>query len=167
MASTREIAGLDEEQRVLAGQVLSSEAAHVARAGPKADQPALPGLASARGGDVELDAAIKGELRGQPRLGFAAGRVPAGGAAARRAWRRSRWRLPQALATAHAALAALPPPPAKPLNAAFEGSTSARPRPRRLDVAFLEPAPLADARSRVPAARLRKPPAPIRCRARS
>ncbi len=154
-----EIAALDEEQRVLAGQVLSSEAAHVARAGPKADQPALPGLASRAGGDVELDAAIKGALRGRPGLGFAAEAfqpaVPQLVAIAPESLA-----IPQALATAHAALAALPPPPAKPLNAVLKGDVGTA-EAGRLDVAFLEPAPLADVPSRVPAARLRKPPAPI------
>jgi septal ring factor EnvC (AmiA/AmiB activator) len=152
-----EVARLDVEQQALAGRLLSSEAAHVARAGPKADQPALPEPAS-RGGDLTLDAAVKGELRGERRLAFTAEAFqPASPQLIATAPKSLD--LPQALAATRAGLATLPPP-AKPLDASLKGALGAG-EAQRLDIVFLEPAPLADARSRVPPARLRRSQAPI------
>lgn len=152
-----EVARLDAEQQALAGRLLSSEAAHVARAGPKADQPALPEPVS-RGGDLTLDAAVKGELRSERRLAFTAEAFqPASPQLIATA--PESLDLPQALAAARAGLATLPPP-AKPLDALLKGALGAG-EAQRLDIVFLEPAPLADARSRVPPARLRRSEAPI------
>ena len=152
-----EVARLDAEQQALAGRLLSSEAAHVARAGPKADQPALPEPVS-RGGDLTLDAAVKGELRSERRLAFTAEAFqPASPQLIATA--PESLDLPQALAATRAGLPTLPPP-TKPLDASLKGALGAG-EAQRLDIVFLEPAPLADARSRVPPARLRRSEAPI------
>jgi murein hydrolase activator len=153
-----EVARLDAEQQALAGRLLSSEAAHVARAGPKADQPALPESVS-RGGDVTLDAAVKGELRSEGRLAFTAEAFQPASPQLIATAPESLDR-PQALAAAGAAGLATLPPPAKPLDASLKGALGAG-EAQRLDIVFLEPAPLADARSRVPPARLRRSEAPI------
>jgi murein DD-endopeptidase MepM/ murein hydrolase activator NlpD len=108
-----------------------------------------------RGGDVTLDAAVKGELRSEGRLAFTAEAFqPASPQLIATA--PESLDLPQALAAARAGL----PPPAKPLDASVKGALGAG-EAQRLDIVFLEPAPLADARSRVPPARLRRSQAPI------
>ena len=114
----------------------------------------MPGdRASRRPATSRSNAAVKGSLRERPRLASPRVGVPAGLVAAGRASRSESLAAPPALATAHAELAALPPPPAKPLDALAEGRLTAvgmaRTAATPLDVVFLEPAPLADVGSRV------------------
>ena len=113
-----EVRALSGEQQRLARRVLNSEAAQVARAGPKADQPALPDSRSA--GDGALDAAVRGQLTERPQLAFAAHAV-------QRATSQLVAAVPETMAAAppdavaFAAFPALAPPPAKPLDAALKG----------------------------------------------
>jgi septal ring factor EnvC (AmiA/AmiB activator) len=162
-AQVGELSG--EEQR-LAQIVLSNEIAHAVRAGPGPDQPALRAdLSVPPAADLKADAAVKGALAGASGLGFGAHAIqrsspqlvaaaPAPNSAA------------QPALSAHADLAALLPPPAKPVGAALRGelttaaygsADSATP----LDVVFLDPAPLADVGSQVPVAQLPRPATPI------
>ncbi len=163
---SRQVQALSSEQQRLAQTVLSREVAHAVRAGPGPDQPALRADLPVRPtGDVAPDAAVRGALAEPSRLAFGVQAIQPS--------------LPQLIATAppslavtrpgltaHAELAALPPPPAKPVGAsplgeltasAYRDADSATP----LDVVFLEPAPLADVGSQVPIARLPRPQAPI------
>jgi septal ring factor EnvC (AmiA/AmiB activator) len=164
-----EVHDLSQEQQQLAAQLLRSEAARLADAGPKADQPALPDPVARSAGDVILSAAVKGRLPEQPQLAsFAVHAVqPASSQRVLLA--------PDVLAasppdaTVHAELAALLPPPEKPLDAvlkggledALPGMDAGLPGWTALDVVFLEPEPLADIRSRVAPARLPAPQAPL------
>jgi septal ring factor EnvC (AmiA/AmiB activator) len=160
-----EVARLDDQQRALSQHLLTEDAAHVARAGQRADQPALPALVLV--GEVLADATVRGELSARPRIGGAAhARQPAA---------------PQLIAlaaeslvpspspaTARAELPARLPPPAKPFDASPKGALAAAPArlgdypgASALDVVFLEPAPLADIGSRVAPARLRRALPPL------
>lgn len=149
-----EVARLDAEQRALSRQLLTSEAAHVARAGPRADEPALSGAAPRSAlGALLVDATVKGELRS--RVGFAAAaRQPV--APQLVALAPESLDLPHALTSAQVAMPALPPPPAKPLDVARTGDLVAAPAAlgdaplaTALDVVFREPASLAHAGSSI------------------
>ncbi len=157
---------LSSEQRRLAQTVLSSEVAHVVRAGPKPDQPALRAdLPMRPTGNIEPDAAVQGALAEPSRLAFGVHAVQPSSPQLVAVASPSP-ALTQPELSAHAELAALLPPPAKPAGAglqggltaaAYRGAGGATP----LDVVFLEPAPLADVGSQVPVARLPRPSAPI------
>lgn len=161
-----ELDGLGSEQQRLAQTVLSREVAHVVRAGPKPDQPALRADLPVRpAGDVVPDAAVRGSLAEPSRLAFGVHAVqpslPQLVAAARQSLALTRPEL-----TARAELAALPPPPGKPVGAALQAKVTATAyrasdEATPLDVVFLAPAPLADVGSQVPVARLPRPQAPI------
>jgi len=161
-----EVARLDAEQRALSRQLLTREAAHVARAGPRADEPALSGSAP-RSAVAELlvDAKVKGELRS--RVGFAAAaRQPV--APQLVALAPESLALPHALTSAQVAMPALPPPPAKPLDVArtsdLVAATAAfgdAPLATALDVVFREPAPLAHGGPSISPDRLQPAPRPL------
>jgi murein DD-endopeptidase MepM/ murein hydrolase activator NlpD len=162
---TAQVQELSLEQQRLAEAVLSNEVAHEVRAGPGPDQPALGADVAVRAaGDVEPDATVKGSLAEPSGLGFGVQAIqpnsPQLMAAAPPAGSSTGPGL-----TAHAALAALPPP-AKPIDAARQGVLSAAAYRSAdgatpLDAVFLDPAPLADVGSQVPVARLPRPPAPL------
>jgi septal ring factor EnvC (AmiA/AmiB activator) len=157
---------LSSEQQRLAQTVLSNEVAYAVRAGPRPDQPALRADGPMRPtGDIRPDATVKGALPEASQLAFSVHAVQPSSPQLMAA-------APQAVAstqpalTAHAELAALPPPPAKPVGAARRGELTAAAYGSAdgatpLDVVFLDPAPLADVGSQVPVARLPRPPAPI------
>jgi septal ring factor EnvC (AmiA/AmiB activator) len=161
-----EVARLDAEQRALSRQLLTREAAHVARAGPRADEPALSGSAP-RSAVAELlvDATVKGELRS--RVGFAAAaRQPV--APQLVALAPESLALPHALTSAQVTMPALPPPPAKPLDVArtsdLVAATAAfgdAPLATALDVVFREPAPLAHGGPSISPDRLQPAPRPL------
>ena len=163
---SQQVQALSSEQQRLAQTVLSREVAHAVRAGPRPDQPALRAdLPMRPASNVAPDAAVRGTLAEPSRLAF-------GVQAIQPSLPRLVATAPPSLAltrpglTAHAELAALPPPPAKPVGAATRGELSASAyrdadSATPLDVVFLEPAPLADVGSQVPVARLPRPQAPI------
>ena len=157
---------LSSEQQRLAQTVLSSEVAHVVRAGPKPDQPALRAdLPMQPTGDIQAGCGGAGLAGRALSIGLRRACDPAELAAARGVGAPSLVLTRPAL-TAHAELAALPPPPAKPVGAALQGELTAAAYggadgATPLDVVFLEPAPLADVGSQVPVARLPRPQAPI------
>jgi septal ring factor EnvC (AmiA/AmiB activator) len=170
-----EVAGLATEQRALSRQLLTNEAAHVAHAGPRADEPALSGSAlQAALGESAVDAAVKGELRSG--AGFAAAaRQPV--APQLVAMAPEALDLPHALTGAQLVVPALPPPPAKPLDVARPGDLIAAPAAlgnepvatalgdeplaTALDVVFRESTPRAQRGSRVAAARLQPVQPPL------
>lgn len=160
-----EMAWLEDDQRVLSQRLLTTEAAHVARAGPRADEPALPGpLVQPEVSDVMVGAAVKGQLPARFGAGFAANaRQPATPQLIAVAAGR-----PPSLTTVRLDLPAMSPPPAKPFDVALKGDVRAAARPlgddpggTALDMVFLEPAPLADVGSRVATARLRRAQPPL------
>ncbi len=157
---------LSSEQQRLAQTVLSSEVARVVRAGPKPDQPALRAdLPMQATGDIRPDAAVQGSLSEPSRLAFGVHVVQPSSPQLVASAPQSLV-LTQPALTAHAELAALPPPPAKPVGAALQGKLTAAAYGSAdgatpLDVVFLDPAPLADVGSQVPVARLPRRPAPI------
>jgi murein hydrolase activator len=157
---------LGSEQQRLAQTVLSNEVAHVVRAGPKPDQPALRAdLPMPPNGDIGPDAAVQGSLAEPSRLAFGVHAVQPSSPQLVAAAPQS-LALTQPALTAHADLAALPPPPAKPLGATLQGELRAATYGSAdgatpLDVVFLDPAPLADVGSQVAVARLPRRPAPI------
>ena len=164
-AVTTEVAWLDAEQQALSQRLLTNEAADRARAGPRADQPALSGAAAlAVVGGMVLDATVKGELWTRPRVGFAAAaRQPV--APQLVALAPEARHLPHSLAIARTAL---PPPPAKPLDVSRPGdlvtaatTLGADPLVTALDVVFREPAALANVGSRVAPARLQRAQPPL------
>lgn len=161
-----EVARLDHEQRFLSQQVLTVEAAHDARIGQRADQPALLDAGRAAASGI-FAAAVKGQLPSPPRASLEAdARQPVtSGVLAAAAGSMD---LPHALATARLDLPAMSPPPAKPIDVALKGDVAPAagwpgdyPGVTPLDVVFLEPAPLADVGSRVAAARLRRAQPPL------
>jgi septal ring factor EnvC (AmiA/AmiB activator) len=163
---TTQIRELSSEQSRLAATVENSEAAHAVRAGPRADQPALrTDLPMRPLGGSTPGAIVRGSLAEPTQLAFGV-----------RALQPSSPRLvaaapePEPSAgppmAAHGDLAALLPPPAKPVNAALRGElttaaygSAAGATP--VDVAFLDPAPLAGVGSQVPVARLPRQAPPI------
>ena len=160
-----EVARLDAEQRALSRQLLTSEAAHVAHAGPRADEPALSGSAPRSAvGELLVDATVKGELRSRVGLAAAAHQPAAPQLAAMAP---ESLDLPLALTSAQLAMPALPPPPAKPLDFAPAGEMVAAPAAlgdeplaTALDVVF-QPAPLAHGGSSVTPDRLQHAQPPL------
>lgn len=168
-----EVAALDAEQRVLSQHLLTNESAHVARAGPRAHEPALSGSAPQPAvGGLVVHATVKGALRS--RVGFAAAaRQPVAPQLVGMA--PESLDLPHALTTAQVVMPALPPPPAKPLDGARWGDDVARlgdlvAAPAALgdeavvtalDVVFREPAALSNGGARVAPARLQHAPPPL------
>ncbi len=156
---------LSAEQRRLAQTVLSNQIAHAVRAGPKPDQPALHGdLPSRSIAESAPDAAVKGSLAERSRLASAVHGVQPNSSQLLAVALETPAAIQPALG-AHSELAALPPPPAKPIGTAPRGQLTAvaygGAAVTPLDVVFLEPAPLADVGSQVPVARLPRVPAPI------
>ena len=161
---TAEVEQLSARHQVVAQRVFHHEVAQSAHAGPKADQPARPEAARA----AVLDAAVKGLLAERPHRAVAVHAVqpaasrlvavaPGSGA------------LTQAEAVAYAGLAAVPPPPARPLDRMLEDELRATARgvhaevdgARPQNVVLLQPGPLADIDMRIAPARLGRPLAPI------
>jgi septal ring factor EnvC (AmiA/AmiB activator) len=160
---TAEVQQLSTRQQVVAQ---THEVAHTVRAGPNADQPALPVVASRPAAVSVLDAAVKGMLAERPWLAFAVHAVqPASSQLVAVAPKSVALTPPDA--TGYAGLPAVPSP-AKPLNTMLEGALgTAAPRLHAevegltpLDLAFLQPGPLADG-SQVAPTRLQRPQAPI------
>jgi septal ring factor EnvC (AmiA/AmiB activator) len=160
-----ELEQLNDEQRRLGQRVLRQEVAEAVAAGPKPDQPALRAdLVSRPAGGLGSDAAVEGSLRAASRLALGIQAIQPSArplVAAAPAPADSEW----PAASAPAAVAALLPSTAQPAGAALRGQLSAA-RDRTavatpLDIVFLDPAPLADVGSQVPAARLPPPAPPI------
>jgi septal ring factor EnvC (AmiA/AmiB activator) len=161
---TAEVQQLSSNQQVLAQRVFNHEVAQSAHAGPKADQPALPDLATRSAPAIVLDAAVKGLLAERPRRAFAVHAVqPASSRLVAVAPKSVA--LTQKDAAAYAEFPAVPPPldrmledelgaAAPSLHAEVAGVTP-------LDVVLLQPGPLADGDLRVAPARPRSPRAPI------
>ena len=156
-----EVQQLSSKQQVLAQRVFNHEVAQSAHAGPKADQPALPDLATRSAAAVVLDAAVKGLLAERPRRAFAVHAVqPRLVAVVPRSVA-----LTQQDAAAYAEFPAVPPPPAKPLGRMLEDELGAAAPSLHaevagvtpLDVVLLQPGPLADGDLRVAPARLQSP----------
>jgi len=161
---TAEVQQLRSTQQVVAQ---THEVAHSARAGPNADQPALPVVATRPAAVSVLDAAVKGLLAERPRLAFAVHAVqPASSQLVAVAPKSVALTPPDA--TGYAGLPAAPSP-AKPLDTMLEGALGSAAPSRHaevegltpLDLAFLQPGPLADVGSQVAPARLQRPPTPI------
>jgi len=163
-----EVQQLSSKQQVLAQQVFNHEVAQSAHAGPKADEPALPDLATRSAAAVVLDAAVKGLLAERSRWAFAVHAVqPASSRLVAVAPKPVA--LTQKDASGYAEFSAVPPPPAKPLDRLLEDELGAAAPSLHaevagvtpLDVVLLQPGPLADGDQRVAPARLRSPRAPI------
>jgi murein hydrolase activator len=161
-----EVQQLSSKEQVLAQRVFNHGVAHSALAGPKADQPALPDLASRPAAASVLDAAVKGLLAEGSRRALVRAVQPTLQLVAV-APKSVALILPDAIA--HTGLPALPPPPGKPLEAMLEGDLgAAAPRPHAelegvtpQDVASLQPGPLADFDLQVAPTRLQRSQAPI------
>jgi murein hydrolase activator len=162
-----EVAGLAREQRLLSRRLLTDEAAHMALAGGRVDQPALPDRVRPAVGMAPVDATVRGALPERLEIGLATGaRQPA--APQLIAAAPESLDLSHSLATAQLEVPALPPPPAEPVTVAVKNDRAAAPAhlgdypgATALDVVFLEPASLADVGSRVAPARLGRVQAPL------
>ncbi|HSA79327.1 MAG TPA: peptidoglycan DD-metalloendopeptidase family protein [Geminicoccaceae bacterium] len=161
---TAEVEQLSHKQQLAVRRVLPREVAQSAHAGPKSDQPALPEPARA----AVLDAAVKGLLAERPQRAFAVHAVQP--AASRLvAIARGSSAPTRAAAVAYAGLAAVPPPPAKPLDRLLEGGLhgAAQGALAGVDgvtpqnVALLQPGPLAAIDMGVAPARIGRAAAPI------